>query len=123
MLLIPMLLLYTHRFPFPSIIFRRGGGFTLLKRKHPNDFTLFFLSFSFFLSLFSGFLKPGLNEHTVSNFGLLDQIAGLQWIKDNIGEFGGDSSMVTLMGHGTGAACINFLMVSPVSMASEGKFL
>ncbi|EEB13058.1 conserved hypothetical protein [Pediculus humanus corporis] len=69
-----------------------------------------------------GFLKPGLNEHTVSNFGLLDQIAGLQWIKDNIGEFGGDSSMVTLMGHGTGAACINFLMVSPVSMASEGLF-
>ncbi|KAK6633555.1 hypothetical protein RUM44_004162 [Polyplax serrata] len=69
-----------------------------------------------------GFLKPGISEHTVSNFGLLDQIAALQWIKENIEEFGGDPSKVTLMGHGTGAACINFLMVSPVSMASEGLF-
>lgn len=56
----------------------------------------------------------------MSNFGLLDQIAALQWVKDNIGEFGGDASSVTLMGHGTGAACINFLMVSPVSRASDG---
>lgn len=57
----------------------------------------------------------------MSNFGLLDQIAALQWVKENIGEFGGDASSVTLMGHGTGAACINFLMVSPVSMASDGE--
>lgn len=70
---------------------------------------------------FPGFLRPGISGHTVSNFGLLDQIAALQWVKDNIGEFGGDASSVTLMGHGTGAACINFLMVSPVSRASDGK--
>lgn len=62
-----------------------------------------------------GFMKPGLSDHIVSNFGLLDQIAALQWIKENIGAFGGDNSAVTLMGHGTGAACINFLMVSPVA--------
>lgn len=62
-----------------------------------------------------GFLKPGLSEHTIGNFGLLDQIAALQWIKENIAAFGGDSKSVTLIGHGTGAVCVNFLMVSPVA--------
>uniref|UniRef100_A0A1B0GQE1 Carboxylesterase type B domain-containing protein n=1 Tax=Phlebotomus papatasi TaxID=29031 RepID=A0A1B0GQE1_PHLPP len=62
-----------------------------------------------------GFMRPGVSEEVVSNFGLLDQIAALQWIKENIEAFGGDSSSVTLMGHSTGAACINFLMVSPVA--------
>uniref|UniRef100_A0A1Q3G4H5 Putative esterase and lipase n=1 Tax=Culex tarsalis TaxID=7177 RepID=A0A1Q3G4H5_CULTA len=62
-----------------------------------------------------GFMKPGISDHTTSNFGLLDQIAALQWIKENIGAFGGDNKLVTVMGHGTGAACVNFLMVSPVA--------
>ncbi|XP_055641383.1 uncharacterized protein LOC129778493 [Toxorhynchites rutilus septentrionalis] len=62
-----------------------------------------------------GFMKPGISEHTTSNFGLLDQIAALQWIKENIGAFSGDNKLVTVMGHGTGAACVNFLMVSPVA--------
>ena len=46
------------------------------------------------------------------NHGLLDQIAALHWIQENIGAFGGDPGSVTLLGHGTGAACIQFLMVS-----------
>ncbi|GAB0094904.1 Carboxylic ester hydrolase [Sergentomyia squamirostris] len=62
-----------------------------------------------------GFMRPGVGEQVVSNYGILDQIAALQWIKENIESFGGDSSSVTLMGHSTGAACINFLMVSPVA--------
>lgn len=37
-----------------------------------------------------GFLPPGTSDHTASNFGLLDQIAALQWVKDNIAAFGGD---------------------------------
>lgn len=45
----------------------------------------------------------------------MDQIAALQWVKDNIGAFGGDNKAVTLMGHGTGAACVNLLMVSPIA--------
>lgn len=65
-----------------------------------------------------GFLKPGTSDHTVSNFGLLDQIAALQWVKDNIAAFGGDMGSVTLMGHTTGAACVNLLMLSPVA---QGK--
>lgn len=69
-----------------------------------------------------GFLRPGVGEHTVSNFGLLDQIAALQWVKENIGGMGGDPSSVTLMGHGTGAACVNFLLVSPVARGADGLF-
>ncbi|XP_071440395.1 neuroligin-4, X-linked [Hetaerina americana] len=69
-----------------------------------------------------GFLRPGVGEHTVSNFGLLDQIAALQWVKENIGSLGGDVSSVTLMGHGTGAACVNLLLVSPVSHGADGLF-
>uniref|UniRef100_A0A1B6C6P7 Carboxylesterase type B domain-containing protein n=1 Tax=Clastoptera arizonana TaxID=38151 RepID=A0A1B6C6P7_9HEMI len=69
-----------------------------------------------------GFLKPGAGDNTPSNFGLLDQLAALQWVRDNIAEFGGDSTSVTLMGHDTGAACINYLMVSPVAQGVTGLF-
>lgn len=50
-----------------------------------------------------------------SNYALLDQVAALQWIKDNIEAFGGDANRVTLFGHSTGAAMIQMLMVSPVA--------
>ncbi|XP_047507203.1 uncharacterized protein LOC125051095 [Pieris napi] len=62
-----------------------------------------------------GFMKPSLTEHAYGNNGLLDQLAALQWIKDNIEDLNGDPKSVTLMGHGTGAACVNFLMLSPIS--------
>ena len=67
-----------------------------------------------------GFLRPGIAENTVANFGLLDQIAALQWIQDNIEEFGGNKSDVTLFGHGTGAACAHLLMLSPVAQGKNG---
>lgn len=76
-------------------------------------FLLFFFCFCFLPT--SGFMRPSINENTVANFGLLDQIAALHWIKENIGYFGGDKDSVTLMGHTTGAACVNYLMISPVA--------
>ncbi|KAK2719079.1 neuroligin-1-like [Artemia franciscana] len=62
-----------------------------------------------------GFLNPYSDPfaRSISNFGLMDQIAALHWLQENIGEFGGDHSSVTVMGHGTGAACITYLMTSP----------
>ncbi|KAG7304586.1 hypothetical protein JYU34_011556 [Plutella xylostella] len=62
-----------------------------------------------------GFMKPSLTDHDYGNNGLLDQLAALQWIKDNIEDLNGDPHSVTIMGHGTGAACVNFLMLSPIS--------
>lgn len=49
----------------------------------------------------------------VANSGLMDQIAALHWVQQNIRQFGGDPRRVTLAGHGTGAACVHFLAVSP----------
>jgi neuroligin len=56
-----------------------------------------------------------LNDQIVANFGLLDIIAALQWIKENIEQFSGDKNAVTLLGYETGAICANFLMISPVA--------
>ena len=51
----------------------------------------------------------------VSNFGILDQVAALHWLKENVGAFGGNPDSVTLVGHGSGAALVSFLMTSPVA--------
>nr|XP_027229286.1 neuroligin-4, Y-linked-like [Penaeus vannamei] len=60
-----------------------------------------------------GDIKPDPHQRSITNYGLMDQIAALHWLKENIAEFGGDPDNVTMFGHGTGAACINFLMISP----------
>lgn len=67
-----------------------------------------------FLSLSLGFF-PALDGSSRGNFGLMDQVAALHWIQENIHEFGGDSSNITIAGHGTGAACVNLLMLSPMA--------
>lgn len=71
--------------------------------------------------LFAGFLNPRSDEYPRSpaNYGLMDQIAALHWIKENVAVFGGDPTNVTLMGHGTGAACVHFLLTSLA--VPEGK--
>uniref|UniRef100_A0A6P7FGZ9 Neuroligin-4, Y-linked-like n=1 Tax=Diabrotica virgifera virgifera TaxID=50390 RepID=A0A6P7FGZ9_DIAVI len=66
-----------------------------------------------------GFLNANPAPHLkarVANYGLMDQIAALHWIQQNVALFGGDPNNVTLAGHGSGAACINFLMISPTVM-------
>ncbi|KAH9416431.1 postsynaptic membrane assembly [Dermatophagoides pteronyssinus] len=58
---------------------------------------------------------PSLGGTARGNFGLMDQVAALHWIQENIREFNGDERNVTLLGYGHGAACINFLMLSPMA--------
>ena len=55
----------------------------------------------------------------VANYGLMDQIAALNWIKENIAAFGGDPENITMMGYESGAACIHFLMTSPAVVPGE----
>lgn len=57
---------------------------------------------------------------TVANYGLMDQLAALHWVQENIVRFGGDPGHVTVMGHGTGAACLNFLVISPAATGESG---
>jgi neuroligin len=59
----------------------------------------------------------------VANYGLMDQMAALHWIQQNIEKFGGNPTMITLVGHGTGAACIDFLMASPTMGEARELFL
>ena len=66
-----------------------------------------------------GFLGP-LESAARGNFGLTDQVAALHWIQENIASFGGDANNVTIAGHGSGAALVHLLMLSPMS---KGEFL
>ncbi|KAG8199767.1 hypothetical protein JTE90_000860 [Oedothorax gibbosus] len=61
-----------------------------------------------------GFL-PALDDSSRGNYGLMDQVAALHWIQENIPGFGGNPKNVTVFGHGNGAACVNLLMLSPLA--------
>lgn len=55
------------------------------------------------------------SEHGVSgNYGLLDQIAALKWVRRNIANFGGDPDRITIAGQSAGAACVQALCSSPL---------
>jgi para-nitrobenzyl esterase len=67
-----------------------------------------------------GFLAlPALTEesehHSSGNYGLLDQIQALKWVRDNIAKFGGDPAQVTAIGQSAGGVDICLLMASPLA--------
>lgn len=66
-----------------------------------------------------GFLAlPALEDsehHASGNYGLMDQMQALKWVKENIGAFGGDPSQITVMGQSSGAVDICLLMTSPLA--------
>lgn len=81
-------------------------------------FNLFF----FILFVIKGFLKTRASPTPGSggNLGLMDIIAALKWTRDNIPAFGGDPTRVTIVGHDTGAALANLVLISK---AGKGKLI
>ncbi|XP_068115726.1 fatty acyl-CoA hydrolase precursor, medium chain-like isoform X2 [Hyperolius riggenbachi] len=61
-----------------------------------------------------GFFSTG-DERASGNYGLLDQIAALQWVQGNIASFGGDPEAVTIFGQSAGGLCVSALVLSPLS--------
>ena len=49
------------------------------------------------------------------NYGILDQIAALKWVKNNIAAFGGNPDLVTIAGQSAGAASVRSLIISPLA--------
>ncbi len=52
-------------------------------------------------------------QGTSGNYGILDQIAALRWIRDNISAFGGDGENITVAGQSAGAISVKYLLASP----------
>lgn len=61
-----------------------------------------------------GFLTTG-DSTAPGNYGMLDQVAALQWVKGNIKNFGGDSGKVTIFGFSAGGTSVSLHLLSPLS--------
>jgi para-nitrobenzyl esterase len=77
------------------------------------------VSLNYRLGPFGFFSHPALTResphHASGNQGILDQIAALNWVHDNVASFGGDANDVTIFGESAGSLDVSVLMTSPLS--------
>jgi len=77
------------------------------------------VSFNYRLGHFGFFAHPAITAEQpgamLGNYGLMDQLAALQWVKRNVAAFGGDPRNVTIFGESAGGISVHALMTSPVA--------
>jgi para-nitrobenzyl esterase len=78
-----------------------------------------FVTINYRLGIFGFLAHPELSKesesHTSGNYGLLDQIASLKWVRANISAFGGNPNNITIVGQSAGAQSVNYLVSSPLA--------
>ncbi len=115
----------------PVIVFIHGGGNTAGSAQDPpwNDVPplaghgVMVVTLQYRLGLLGWLVNRPLTaesaQATSGNYALLDLIAALQWVHDNIAEFGGDPARVMIVGHSAGSVNVESLLASP---AAAGLF-
>jgi para-nitrobenzyl esterase len=121
--------LHARRAPVMVWIFG-GGDVAGADSIAPNDGRFFardgvvLVAMNYRLGALGWFAHPALTREAkagepLANYGLMDQIAALKWVKRNIAAFGGDPSNVTIFGESAGGENVQTLMVTP---AARGLF-
>jgi len=77
------------------------------------DHDVVFVAFNYRLGAL-GFLSTNSSE-SKGNFGYLDQVMALEWVRDHITHFGGDPEMVTILGMSAGSMAVSLHLASPLS--------
>ena len=110
----------------PVMVWIYGGGFKIGSGSEPwyNGAHLakkgvIVVTVNYRLDVFGFLSHPELttesNDHASGNYGLLDQIAALGWVKRNIAAFGGDPGRITVFGESAGSLSVSALMASPLA--------
>lgn len=77
------------------------------------------VSFNYRVGVFGFLAHPELMDesphHAGGDYGLLDMVAALQWVRSNIAAFGGDPKRVTIFGESAGSMAVSCLMASPLA--------
>lgn len=110
--------------PLPVMVWIYGGGLVRGGASlYPGDFLarqgLVVVSFNYRLGRLGFFAHPALATEEPDaprgNYGYMDQVAALQWVKRNIAAFGGDPNNVTIAGESAGGGSVLVLLTSPMA--------
>ena len=112
--------------PLPVLYWIHGGGYTggsgstsIYDGARLAAEGAVVVTINYRLNVFGFLAHPALSAespHGASgNYGLLDMVAGLEWVRDNIAAFGGDPDRVTIFGESAGAGAVMSVMVMPQS--------
>ena len=111
----------------PVVLWIYGGGF-VNGGSSPATYSgarlaekgVLFVSFNYRVGRFGTFAHPALTRANedhglLGNYGFLDQIAALKWVRRNIAAFGGDPRNITVIGESAGGASVHNLLTSPMT--------